>query len=275
MTQRDRVMQERNRGVMLHAVALGVLVFVAVPRAAAHMPYVLPSVFDAGERKAVGIEAAFTEDAFRPEIGMDNAPFEITGPDGTTIKLAAPTLLRDRTLAEAPLASEGIWRLSSGQRLGRMNRMVRDGATWKVLAEDAAPPAGATLLKVQSTTLADAYVLRGHPGGTGALKPRGTGLEIHPLGDPTAAGKGEPIAFEILYQGKPLPGATVSAFREAGYYDGRKTLPDMVSGKDGRIAVTPPDAGRYLLLVRHRDSAPTGADAPYYSYSVTVAFEVM
>ncbi|QJU60859.1 DUF4198 domain-containing protein [Sphingomonas sp. AP4-R1] len=253
--------------------ALGVLML--APPAAAHMPYVLPSVFDVGTRSAIGIEAAFSEDAFRPEIGMDNAPFEATGPNGTTVRLAAPTRLGDRTVAEAPLSAEGIWRISSGQRLGRMNRMVRDGATWKVLGEDAAAPAGATILKVQSTTLADAYVLRGHPGAAGALKPRGTGLEIHPLGDPTAAGKGEPIAFEILYQGKPLPGATVSAFREAGYYDGRKTLPDAITGADGRFSLTPPDAGRYLLLVRHRDAAPQTAAAPYYSYSVTLAFEAM
>jgi hypothetical protein len=239
------------------------------------MPYVAPSAFDLGKRDAVAIEASFTEDAFRPEIAMDNAPFDITGPDGATRLLGAPTRFTDRTLVEAKLAGDGVYRLSSGQRLGRMNVMIRDGSAWKMIGEGTKPAAGVETRKIQSTTIADAYVLRGHPGGTGALKARGTALEIHPLADPTAAGAGEAFPLEILYHGKPLAGARVTLFREAGFYDGKKTLGETVADPDGRLSITPPDAGRYLLLVRHRDEAPSGADAPYYSYTVTLAFEAM
>ena len=152
--------------------------------------------------------------------------------------------------------------------------MVREGKDWKIISEGSTPPAGAELRKVQSTTLADAYVLRGRPSEPRALAPRNVALEIHPLADPTAAGAKEKLPLEILYLGKPLAGALVTLFREAGFYDGRKSVGETVSGADGRLSVTPPDAGRYLLLVRHRDSAPTG-NAPYYSYTVTLAFEAM
>jgi hypothetical protein len=239
------------------------------------MPYVAPSLFDLGKRDTVAIEASFTEDVYRPEIAMDNAPFEVTGPDGTTHSLGAPSRFTDRTLIEAKLAGEGVYRLSSGQRLGRMNVMVHDGKTWTIIGESAKPAAGAEARKVQSSTLADAYVLRGRPGDSGALKARNTALEIHPLADPTAAGAREALPLEILYRGKPLAGARVTLFREAGFYDGRKALGETVAGTDGRLTVTPPDPGRYLLLVRHRDEAPAGADAPYYSYTVTLAFEAM
>lgn len=243
--------------------------------AAAHMPYVAPSLFDVGKREKVTIDAAFTEDVYRPEIAMNDAPFEVTGPDGATVKLAAPARFADKVVVEATLPVDGIYRLSSGQRLGRMNRMYRDGADWKILAEGEAPPTGVAALQVRSATLADAYVLRGKPAAAGALKARGVALEIHPLGDPTAIGAGEAVPVEILFHGKPLAGASVSIFREAGFYDGRKSLGDVTSGVDGRLSVTPPDAGRYLLLVRHRDTAPAGANAPYYSYTVTLAFEAM
>lgn len=243
--------------------------------ALAHMPYVAPSVFDAGDRKQVTIEASFTEDAFRPDIAMNDAPFEVTGPDGATIRLSDQKMFKDMTVVEAPLAVEGIYRLSSGQRLGRMGKMFKAGDDWKMVGEGAKAPAGATLVDVQSTTLADAYVLRGKPGATGALAARGKALELHPASDPTALTAGTPFAMEVLFDRKPLAGATVSLFREAGYYDGKKMIGETVADRSGKLAVTPPDAGRYLLLVRHRGSAPTGAAAPYYSYTVTLAFEAM
>lgn len=241
--------------------------------ALAHMPYVEPGLFDIGPRNTVTIEASLTEDAFRPDIAMKDAPFEITGPDGKVTKLGTPTLLGDRTVIEAAVPADGVYRLSSGQRLGRMGKMYRAGTEWKTVGEDGAPPAGAEVVAVQSTTLADAYILRGKPGGTSALAPRGTALEIHPLADPTTFGAAAAAQFEILYDGKPLPGASVSLFREAGLYDGKKEVADLKTDAAGRFVVTPPDAGRYLLLVRHKAPAPAGAPAPFYSYTVTLAFE--
>ncbi len=242
---------------------------------AAHMPYVLPSVFDATGRTGVSIEASFTETAFRPEIAMRDAPFEITGPDGRTVTLAAPVLAKDATLADAPLPIDGIYRISSGQRLGRMGKMYRDGDHWTMVSEGGTTPAGATLVDVRSTTLADAYVIRGKPGATGALAARGTALEIHPLGDPSAYTPGNPARFEILYDGKPLADTAISLFREAGFYDGRKQVSEIKTDAAGMVLVTPPDAGRYLLLVRHRPATPSAAGQPLTSYTVTLAFEAL
>lgn len=254
-------------------IAIGAALLAGAAGAGAHMPYVLPSVFDAGERKAVTLEASFSEDAFRPEVAMQDAPFEITHPDGSIRRLAAPLLTGEVTLAEAALPGDGLYRVSSGQRLGRMGKMFREGQIWKMVGEDGDAPAGAQLVDVQSTTLADAYVLRGKPGAVGALAPRGKALEIHPLGDPSVIGAGEAFPIEILYLGKGLGGADVTLFREAGFYDGKKIVGEFKADAAGRLAVTPPDAGRYLLLVRHRDNAPASAGAPYYSYTVTLAFE--
>jgi uncharacterized GH25 family protein len=240
----------------------------------AHMPYVLPSLFDAGTRASVTIEASFTEDAFRPEIAMQNAPFEITGPDGKTVPLGAPVLTHDLTLLDVPLPTDGLYRISSGQRVGRMGKMIREGESWKVVGEGAVPPAGATVVDVRSTTLADVYVLRGKPGATGALKPRGTALEIHPLGDPSSYAPGKPARFEILYDGKPLAGEQVSLFREAGFYDGNKQVAIATPDAAGQFAVTAPDPGRYLMLVRHR-VGPSASGGPATSYTVTLTFEAM
>lgn len=250
--------------------------------AAAHMPYVLPSVFDAAARDRITLQASFTEDAFRPEIAMKDAPFEITGPDGETVRLAAPTLTTDQAIVEAALPADGVYRLSSGQRIGRLSKMYRTGQAWTPVGEGAdggagggkTLPAGATPVDVRSTTLADAYVLRGKPGASGALAARGKALEIHPLGDPSSYAPGAAAAFEILYEGKPLAGESVTLFREAGFYDGRKQVATVNSDKAGKVTLTPSDAGRYLMLVRHRAATPGAADA-YTSFTVTLAFEAM
>lgn len=239
----------------------------------AHMPYVEPGLFDLGPRDKVSIEASFSEDAFRPDIAMKDAPFEITAPDGKVTRLGAPLFTADRTLVEAAVPADGVYRLSSGQRLGRMGKMFRSGTEWKMAGEDGAPPAGAETAAVQSTTLADAYVLRGKPTGLGALAPRGKALELHPLIDPTAYAAGAPAQFEALFDGKPLAATNVTLWREAGLYDGRKQVAEVKTDAAGRFTVTAPDAGRYLLLVRHRAAAPSGAAAPFYSYTVTLAFE--
>lgn len=246
--------------------------FALATPATAHMPYVLPSVFDAGTRPSVTVEAAFTEDAFRPEVAMDNAPFEITAPDGRTTPLPAPAIAGDRTLAIAALPADGIYRISSGQRSGRMGKMYRGASGWVMIGEGAAPPAGATLVDVRSKTLADVYVLHGRPAAPGALAPRGRALEIHPLADPTALGAGEAASFAILHDGKPLTGEVVTLFREAGIYDGRKQVAEVRSDAKGQVSFTPPDAGRYLMLVRHRTATPGQADA-HTSFTATLAFE--
>jgi hypothetical protein len=115
-----------------------------------------------------------------------------------------------------------------------MGKMYRAGPEWKMVGEGAAPPAGTSLVDVQSTTLADAYVVRGKGAGGPALAARGKALEIHPLADPTTIGAGEAFPIEILYQGKPLAGARVSLFREAGLYDGRKVVGEFGADQAGR-----------------------------------------
>ena len=46
------------------------LLSLAVPAAQAHSPYLLPTVFDASDRKIVTVEGAFTESFFTPEVVM-------------------------------------------------------------------------------------------------------------------------------------------------------------------------------------------------------------
>lgn len=240
--------------------------------AQAHMPYLLPTAFDVGRSDHVTLQSAFGEDAFVPEVAMRDAPFHLVLPDGTKGNVGPATYLRDLSIFEADLKTEGTYRLSTGQRLGRKGKMYEANGQWLMRGEDGNPPAGAREVDVQSTTLAEAFVTRGQAS-RGALKPVGTALEIEPITHPAEIASGTDARFRLLFDGKPLAGSRITLFRAAGNYDGQKVVKQVDSGADGSFALQPKDAGLYLILVRHRTTAPAGSETPYRSYTYTLAFD--
>ncbi|BBK31797.1 putative GH25 family protein [Stella humosa] len=240
----------------------------------AHMPYVLPSIFDVGQRGHILVQASFTEDAFVPDIAMRDAPFHLIAPDGQQGAVGPVSYLRDVSVFEADLKAEGTYRLTSGQRLGRKGRMYKDGDQWKMGGEGGRTPAGVELVEVQSTTLAEAYVTRGRPSDA-ALKPYGVALEIQALTHPNGLSVGADATFRVLFDGAPLAGLEVTVFRSAGVYDGRKVAAKATTDAGGGFAFRPEGAGTYLVLVRHRAAAPAGAETPYRSYTYTLAFDAI
>jgi uncharacterized GH25 family protein len=248
------------------------LVLAGASAAQAHMPYVLPTLFDVGKGDHITVQSAFAEDAFVPEVAMRDAPFHLIGPDGTTVPAGPVTHLRDLSIFEANTPGDGTYRVTTGQPAGRLGKMFRVGDRWEIRGEGGEPPAGAALVDVQSMTLADAYVTRGQPT-QAALKPIGKALEIQAITHPNAIAAGSEASFVLLFDGKPLAGEEITVFRSAGTYDGRKILAQLKSDAAGRFAVKPEDAGTYLILVRHRGTAPAGSETPYRSYTYTLTFD--
>lgn len=241
--------------------------------ASAHMPYVLPTMFDLGKGDHVTVSASFAEDAFVPEVAMRDAPFHLIRPDGTRGAVGPVTYLRDLAIFEADTKMDGTYRISTGQRAGRMGTMYNDGGKWIIQGEDGAKaPEGASLVKVQSMTLADAYVTRG-AANDAALKPLGAALEIQAITHPNSITAGESTRFLLLFDGKPLANTEITLFRAAGVYDGKKVAGETRSDPTGGFTLTPQDAGTYLILVRHRAKAPAGTETPYRSYTYTLAFD--
>ncbi|MET0366125.1 MAG: DUF4198 domain-containing protein [Sphingobium sp.] len=252
--------------------ALAGAFLVGATAAGAHMPYVLPTLFDVGKSDHVTVESAFAEDAFIPEVAMRDAPFHLIGPDGQKLATGTVTYLRDLSIFEADTKADGTYRITTGQRAGRKGKMARVGDKWEVRAENAPAKSGEQVVDVQSMTLADAYVTRGAPS-TAALKPRGEALEIQPVTHPSDITAGSDASFVLLYDGKPLANEGITLFRAAGVHDGRKVAAEVRSDAGGRFTLKPTDAGTYLILVRHRGAAPAGAETPYRSYTYTLAFD--
>ena len=256
------------------AVAAAMAVLGLSAPAQAHMPYVLPTLFDVSKGDHVTVESAFAEDAFVPELAMRDAPFHLVRPDGSTAAIGAVTYLRDLSVFEADLKEDGTYRVSTGQRLGRKSAMYRDGSgKWVMRGEGGQASAGVTSVAVQSATLAEAYVTKGRQTAP-ALKPVGKALEIQAVTHPNSITAGSEAGFVLLFDGKPLADADVTLFRSAGVHDGRKVAAQTKSDPSGRFTLKPDDAGTYLILVRHRAEAPAGAETPWRSYTYTLSFDV-
>lgn len=261
-------MTTRNRLIA----GFGALLLAAPATALAHMPYILPGQFDVSTRNHVTLEAGFADEAFVPDVVMKSDAWSVRGPDGET-PITKITYLRDVAVFEIDTPKAGAYRISSGVRLGRMNKMYKAAnGEWTVAGEGAPAPAGVELVDAQSVTQADVYVSKGEPTDD-VLAPTGKALELRPITHPNKIFAGEPAKFELLFDGKPLAGARVEVYRSAGVYDGKKALEPVTTGADGRFSLTAPDAGTYLTLVRHRAVAPTGSQTPYRSYTHTLTFE--
>ena len=88
----------------------------------------------------------------------------------------------------------------------------------------------------------------------------GQRLEIVPLADPTRARSGESLAFRLLFDARPLPGALVKFWHRSG--DQVQLLSATTDG-EGRVAFTPREAGTWMASVVHMIPA---TDAPAHDW---------
>lgn len=237
--------------------------------AQAHSPYLLPNTFDATGRDHVTVQASFTERFFLPDVVMKSDDFHAVGPDGARIRLT-PTYMRDLAVFEAPTTADGTWRISSGRRAGRIAKAALVKGEWVFLEPNKPAPPGVKVVDMQSLTRAETYLSRGAPS-TGALAPSGEGLEFRPITHPNEIVAGEAASFEVMLDGKPLAGQTISIHRGDVAHVGSAKPVEVVSDASGKFVVKVDQPGAYLAMTRYR-IAPAGQE-PGRSLTYALTFE--
>jgi uncharacterized GH25 family protein len=107
-------------------------------------------------------------------------------------------------------------------------------------------------------------------------KPLGHPLEIVPTRHPVlGAGPGQPIAVQVLYQGKPLAGARVSFIpRGAVLAEGFDDQYERTTDDQGRAQYTPTEGNYVLVVVHHREPEQRGEGYDQTAYSATLVVYV-
>lgn len=243
------------------------------PVAQAHSPYLKPNAFQPdAKRDHVTVEASFSEDDLRPDISMTADHWHATGPDGKTVVLAPAASLKDATYLEVPIASDGTWRISTGERTGRVAKAALQGTSLRFLEPGETPWPSEKVVDVQSVTRADVFVTRGKATATPAPE---NDLEIWPASAPNGAYTKEPVRVRLLDNGKPVKGEHVTIHGDNKLYQDKTPAPlDLVSDADGQVSFTPAQAGLYLIQARVRAPSATNPDL-WISRTATLTLEVL
>ncbi|MBE7219441.1 MAG: DUF4198 domain-containing protein [Caulobacteraceae bacterium] len=287
-----------------HAAAVLSALLASASPAAAHAPFLAPESFTVS-RDWVTVTAGMHEETpLTPDFAL-RAPgdLEETGPDGRTVKVEGVVQLKGLTAADVPLPAPGLYRISTGARVARQATWAQVAGVWRPIrparpgAEgaaggpaggvhaapaghreagegpaplEAAPP-GAPTAQTTAYLRADTYVVRG--ASTKAVpRPDGRGLEFAPGADPSAVYLDAGLPLTLLLNGRPVPGAAVLVRRADGPYAERKVNFGATTDAEGRVRITFPIAGAYVIEAQTAPSPP-GARPPARTYLSTLTLE--
>src|SRR5690606_10965813 len=152
-----------------------------VAPAGAYTTYLEPNMLWP-EGRDVQVDAAFASRFFTPQVALAS-DFMTIGPNGSRISFERMEVAAQATTLEAELPLGGTYRITSGERLGRVATMVAENGQWRELREDEAPPEGAQTTTLQTVTVADVYITRGQVSREVVDNPIGR-LAIRPITHP-------------------------------------------------------------------------------------------
>lgn len=260
------------RSLLLGAAAL----FVAAP-AFAHAGFLVPINEAPDANGEVLLNATFSDAFPAMEIGLKSEAWVIVTPDGDRKDFDRMAERPDRTILQATLDENGLYRLSSGERLGRKGEVARIGDGYFLLGGDGLTketlPDGAEILTSQTATVSDIYLGRGD-GPSASLESEIGRLAIRPVADPAGLRAGERFEADILFNAAPLAEYDITFFSPSSSREEGEAGTSLTTDESGRVAFTPDEPGKYLLMVRHIAPAPEGAETDVRSYTTTLTLLV-
>lgn len=254
----------------------GGFALIANAPALAHTSYMLPSKFSASEGGPITVQSSFSDDMFNPEIPVTGADYHVQRPDGAREAFDTVLTLRQLVVLEDTLDMEGTYRFTSGVRLGRIGKRVLVDGEWKPLFEpDAEVPENATqIITTQTETVADVYVSNGAPNWTNARQSLGR-LVFSPLNHPNEIYLDEGFEMSVQFDDTPLADHEMTVYRANGQYENPKYQQVVKTDADGELKLNFDTPGVYLVMTRHRASAPAGSITDERSYTTSLTFEVL
>lgn len=255
------------------SLALLASIAIATSPAAADTSYLQPNWFTTATDDLVTAQSSFTESFSNPAIGVKSDTWTVVGPDGAKSVFKTKVELTQLTALEAETKTTGTYRLSTGERLGRIGQQVLVDGVWQPFAPGRQIPPGAPTRQSQTATVADVYVTRGAPT-TAPGEARIGALELKPVTHPNDVYLDTGFAFRVLLNGKPVADQQVEIWREGGAYEEPAYRNLLTSAADGALKATFDKPGVYLIWTRLSGDAPAGAATPIRSYTTSLTLEV-
>jgi hypothetical protein len=235
--------------------------------------YLRPNLFTTANAGIVTVQSSFTEDFANPNVAVQSDQWQVLRPDGRRDTFDTVQAFRQVTILETDLDEPGTYRLSTGERLGRVGRQVLVEGVWTPWGPERDIPVGAQTRASQTATVADVYVTRGAPT-LAALEANVGRIALRPLTHPNDVYLGQPFRLRVLLDGQPVAGQEVEIWREGGAYDEPAFNLRLTTAADGGIETTFDRPGVYLIWTRRSADAPPGSATAVRSYTTSLTLEV-
>lgn len=248
------------------------LLAVSAGAAQAHTAFMKPTSFYPTDERTT-VEAAYAQQFFTPAIGINSPNFTVIAPDGQTSAFGNMAVSAQDSTLEAALPDRGTYRLTTGELVGGVTRLVGDGAGgWRPLAAGETPPEGEQTTTIQTVTVADTYVTQGAVNRTAVDAPSGH-LTIHPITHPNQVLATAGFEVELLLDGHPFPNFPFVLY-DSGDPE-TKVDRTFVTNEQGRATLTFDHPGTYVVAVRYRSTEPAGSEVEHKSFTTTLTFEAL
>ena len=253
----------------------------------AHEAYILP-LSDLPQGKQVLLHAGYTEDLFVPEFPL-KAQYYGVNPQGQQQEITSVPGLQSATLIELPLEQQGTYKIFALAE--HSTDYAQQKGIWKAVydmpASEAPTASDRSYLLIHEVKNTDpkrvskahshvvSYVSKGSPTSQ-VLTPSGKGLEIKFKQHPNQLKQAEGLAFQVLFDGKPVANAGVHVEKAgAMHHDENESedKPDVMSDQDGQVRIQFTQPGQYLIKTSYpkakTDEQPA-ADVYHYALTITV-----
>jgi hypothetical protein len=264
-----------SRSAFAYGPALALLVAALGLGGPAHADtsYLRPNLFTTANADIVTVQASFTEDFANPNVAVQSDQWRVLRPDGRADTFDTVHVFKQVSVLETDLAEPGTYRLTTGERLGRVGKQVLVDGVWTPWGPERETPAGAQTRNSQTATVADVYVTRGAP--TLAAVEASVGrLALQPITHPNDVYVDQPFRLRVLLDGQPVAGQEVEIWREGGTYEEPAFNRRVVSSPDGAVETRFDRPGVYLIWTRRSTDAPAGAATAVRSYTTSLTLEV-
>lgn len=244
----------------------------ALSSAAADTSYLRPNIFTSADADRVTVQASFTDDFANPKVAVASDQWTIIGPAGAAHEFDRVEAFSQVTILEAALRQPGTYRLSTGERLGRVGHQVKVDSVWKPWTAEDAIPAGVETRTSQTATVADVYVTRGAATHAPVDAPTGR-LALKTSTHPSEIRSDAPLTLTVMLDGKAVAGQDVEIWREGGAYDAPAWSRKLRTNETGAIELVFDRPGVYLAWTRLSVDAPAGAQTQMRSHTTSLTFE--
>lgn len=257
------------------AAALSSLAALVSPAARGDVGFLLPNAFAFEDSGKLTVIASFSDRFPGVEHPLWSDDFHMIAPDGDRLEFSAARRLEQMTVLTADLGAPGVYKLSTGERLGRTGEAARLGGALIRLGEDgvdkAALPEGAPILTSQTATVTEVYVRRGDAPAPEAYVASGR------LSISLAAGEGgprpnAPLRVSVSFDGAPLPGAEIALVAPFASYGNEPEGAVSIADDQGRATIICEREGPHVVFARRMAPAPAGAETDIRSYTTALVF---